>query len=707
MKKFALITCLVFLSGALFAQESSVKDANRRTAQRCLSLAESYMLNENYEAAFSQSELGLSYDDSISDLYYIKASSQNKLNKYNTAAVLETIKIGVEKDNWINNNKNNARILYADLLSDTCSVQESLDVLNQAPLIYSADAEFIRIKDFYRLGTKSAIEQARSRIDTARRVYPKDERFPYLFFMFETLFMNDAAKKGLDYVIPANVQKIADDYIMHLPDYKTNKIDMEIMASMFTTGEAQKRLLKAAGEKNSKNPLYALAALKAGVISEEKAFNLYFDNMSEQPLANNYKLSVLEAFVPLITDEALKEEFRKHLDSFNGTLSIDENLDLIDELMVVYERGRPTYISYDVNNDMEAEIIAFCDYGVPYKIDFLTENVFLFYDIYPYVNSVMKGPLTYWFIGSDYVYSPFDMTVNTVFQTVGVDFFIPFVTEESSSPETSIMTLNTSMIQVPVTERENAVATYVMVTGKPYSISYNDENGKVYSWVACQEGFPITRYVDYDNDEILETTEIYKIDETSAFQNDEDKEVIKKIFGANLFEENFYLSQIKIDRNNDSIPEFSEEYLEKGGKISSWDNDGNGIWDYEFIRYPKEENKPLKEETIFYDDKGMEIVSVTDFDGIPSVVKVNKIEQPVVKGEGKNIFWISEKQSGTIEKAILNSVSSKLSIGVVMVVDLKSDGRYSIIKVGKNVFIRRLPPSDADLNIMTREIINE
>ena len=49
--------------------------------------------------------------------------------------------------------------------------------------IYSADAEFIRIKNYYRIGTEDSIEQARLKINAARRIYPNDVRFPNIFFL--------------------------------------------------------------------------------------------------------------------------------------------------------------------------------------------------------------------------------------------------------------------------------------------------------------------------------------------------------------------------------------------------------------------------------------------------------------------------------------------------------------------------------------------
>ena len=151
MKKTNLILFVFLFSCAfnfLWAQSKEVSVANRKTAERCLKLAENCMMAEDWDNALRQSELGLAYDESISDLFYIKAMAQNNLN-VRRGEVLDTIKLAFEKNSWVNYNKNGARVLYADLLSEIGLYNESLNLLNEKPLIYSADAEFIRIKNFY------------------------------------------------------------------------------------------------------------------------------------------------------------------------------------------------------------------------------------------------------------------------------------------------------------------------------------------------------------------------------------------------------------------------------------------------------------------------------------------------------------------------------------------------------------------------------
>ena len=72
--------------------------------------------------------------------------------------------------------------------------------------------------------------------------------------MFEMAFMNYAERTGTPYEIPEIVQTIADSYIAKLPDYDSEDIETQIIALLFCSGEQQKRLVKAVGEKNQNHP---------------------------------------------------------------------------------------------------------------------------------------------------------------------------------------------------------------------------------------------------------------------------------------------------------------------------------------------------------------------------------------------------------------------------------------------------------------------
>ena len=77
IKKSVLL--LVLISVLLPCAADSVSAANRRTAVRCLKLAESYLSSNDCNNALNQAELGLAYDSSVADLWYIKAAARSAL----------------------------------------------------------------------------------------------------------------------------------------------------------------------------------------------------------------------------------------------------------------------------------------------------------------------------------------------------------------------------------------------------------------------------------------------------------------------------------------------------------------------------------------------------------------------------------------------------------------------------------------------------
>lgn len=694
MKKYRLLfTIAIFLLAnfysSVFAQNSSAAAANRKTALRCLSLSESYMLNNDWKNALVQAETGLSYDSNVSDLLYIKAAAQSNLG-YNKADVLAVIKEAFRCDNWVNYSRNSARILYADMLCDTGLYDESLAQLDAEPLLYSADSEFIRIKNYYRLGTADSIKQARARLNSSRKIYPKDQRFPKLFFMFESAFMNYAERSGYPYEIPELVKTIAASYISEIPDYSNADVETELMALLFCTGQQQARLIKAVGEKNQNHPLFAYAGLKTGVLSEEKAYNLFFDSSD-----GVYSLGLLENFAALITDPALCENLSDRLKSLEGTVYIDNDLDLFNELTVKYIRGRAESIIYDSNNDGILEMNCSCDFGSPVNIVFSGSKYNLVYESFPYVSRITDNSNgnTFQFLTSSFSYNPFEMICDDAFGRFNVEFFIPQINTEIDFPDEYVLANNASSLELATKEREGSRVIYTVFEGRPvFAVFMN--GGVRYAYAVIESGCPFVRYVDYDNDETYETSETYDLDYENKYTAAEDVALIKQIFGDNTFSEKLYLKKVEVDRNSDTFKEFSEQYLGNNGKISSWDSDGNGIIDYQYIRYPDTSDGVLREETILYNSNGIEFICLGNENGIPVSLKYDGKEMAVPAGYNADYYWIGEKGTSVQEQTILDSVKNGITDGAVQLVKFDDELRLSVIKIGNAFFCRKLPPSE-------------
>ncbi|MBP5464499.1 MAG: hypothetical protein J6Y13_04935, partial [Treponema sp.] len=250
--------CFVAACSFVSAQDSSgtssvISLANRRTALRCLEAAGNYASQSAWSAAASQAQMGLSYDESVSDLWYIYAVAVQKSGG-SKAQVRGLVKQAIDGNNWVNYNRDNARILYADILSDTGKSEEVFSVLDSNPPVFSSSAEYIRAKAYYRLGTPESYTAARNKISNARKIFPDDTRFPQLFFTYEDPTDDDPV-----------VCRLAASFINQMKLYdestKDDDAELEIMAAAFARGDERKKLLQSFSARGLVHPLYAGVAL--------------------------------------------------------------------------------------------------------------------------------------------------------------------------------------------------------------------------------------------------------------------------------------------------------------------------------------------------------------------------------------------------------------------------------------------------------------
>ena len=74
-KVLGLLCFLTSFAGVLPVVSQSASVANKKTAVRYLKLSEQYAADKKWEEAKSNAKIGLAYDDSIADLWYINAVS--------------------------------------------------------------------------------------------------------------------------------------------------------------------------------------------------------------------------------------------------------------------------------------------------------------------------------------------------------------------------------------------------------------------------------------------------------------------------------------------------------------------------------------------------------------------------------------------------------------------------------------------------------
>lgn len=687
MKK-SLFFLIVLFNCCCFFSVDFVKNANTNTAVRCLKIAENCLLEKNWNEALVQAEQGLTYDDSISDLMYVKAVAQINQN-LSLHKVLETIKKAFELENWVSYTKNRARIFYADLLSDTDMYEMSLSILDDESFLYSADAEFIRVKNYYRMGTAESWGKARTKIEGARRVYPADMRFPQIFFLFEGSKKMQMEKLGQKYLIPDYVQKIADSYIDRLPDNTKLSLDDKIFASYFADKNLMTRLISAIEARtNEKNALLAVAGLYTGLYSAQNAFDMFFETAGE-----SISLDLLDFLIYATSDFEVRKQIAEKMLNYNGSIVIDTDGDFQNELSVKYETGRPQYITFDKNNDGINELYCACDFGSPVYISYENEHTEVNYENYPNVSKIFDGDMnyTYHFLFNDFVFVPFNFINDVFLYENGIEFLIPQISNNVVCPKNSLFYNFVSKLEYSTYERANSKVIYSLRNGDLISADFFEDTD-LYANCNFESGKSFVRFVDYDNDGIFETSEVFDYIDKDSSEIISDKILVNNIFGALVDENSLYLKKIMIDRNANTNYEFSEEYLEADGRIDCWDYDDNGIIDCQYILYPHNMENAIVEETVFFNDNGLPFISLSCIDSIPVKMNYNEREVPIYAGEQQKFYWIEENGSFVMEDFILRAFDRKMEQGIAQILEFGSQ-RISVIRIGSNIYAKIIPDS--------------
>lgn len=730
---FAFSCCCL----SVFAQsKSSASVANRRTAVRYLKLAKQYAVRQQWNEADSQAVLGLAYDDSVSDLWYIRAIANNARGgeRFETLPYIEK---SLEKNNWVDYNRDGARILYADLLSSTLRFEQAIKMLDEKPLLYSADAEYIRIKCYYNLEGTENLEKARSKIDAARRVYPNDSRFADLFYKYEYKFQfakltdkellseeleteteapetEEPSEKQNEVLseikIDDEVKKIAANFSLLVPKYKNpvNADEIEMFDAIFSEGEEQIRKIKAFYARGGKSPYFALFALKLGVIDPVAALDSFYEFAG-----NKIDFAIIEEFVQLenlLADENCKKELSEYLNSFEGIITFDTDGDLEHNVEVKYHRGRPDSIIYDWNQDGKIDWQTICDFGLPKNIK-LGSEIDVDYDEWPYASTISTENSVFNLIPKTLAWSPVDIVADkTIKNSLGMDFYIPICMEkEASDAIHEIRELNgneeiislkyvfnkknllkyISSMEIPITERADSHVQYLIQDGNILSARYFQKD-YMYSVVDYKDGLPNLRLLDSDNDGVFETTVEYAPNPNPK-KEDNDSFPLRTL---EYEKSEVYEKLIQIDRDGDTIPDYSEFVNENFDKVCSWDGDGDGKWEMQYVRFATKDDQILREDSSFIKPIANTVVTISFENGNPVKVTDDGRTISVTKGFSDGFYWLDEVCGKSVEELILKSVNLKSNQGLATIVDSRTDSdRFFAIRIGKMIFGEKLPTS--------------
>ncbi|MBR0032916.1 MAG: hypothetical protein IJP61_11630 [Treponema sp.] len=698
-KTFLSVSISLFLLASSVAQvpSGSASVANRRTAIRYLQLASQYINEKSLREADSNIELGLAYDDTIPDLWYLKALSAS-MRDAPKAEIIPFVEKSLQLGKWAQSNRDAARVLYADLLCETLRYEESLQVLDEKPLIYSSDAEFIRVKDYYGLGTND-FRDARGRINVARKVYPEDPRFALLFFRREYANM----RKNIP--VSDDVKMLAAKFVQAVDFYKNPSDELCLYAAIFSDGEEKERKLKKFQAEEKKAPLFAQVALEAGIINDFEALDFFYkfaDSVID--------ISVVEPFVRAVKDEKARKELSDYFNSYDGIISVDTDGDLNANIIVKYKRGRTEAMVYDRNQDGSIDWVCECDFGSPTKLHVAKDSLDITYvnwpDVYKAVYNLESkhSDLVFNLVAENVAYSPFAIDYNEVLKdALDVEFYLPLLIDDDAITRSDFIKAASSY-EIPSSERENAVVNVSLLDGVTQGAKYYDGE-RLYAFAEFENGRPVRRLVDKDNDGFFETTEIYSFtqNKNEKFLSQEDEvQMITNLYGQPSLSDGCYLKMIQVDMNCDTVPEFIEEYTAGLGKISSWDFDFDGKWDVQYVLYPANGSKIVKEEAKFHQPFTNDVVTVTMENGKPVYVLVSGNDKGgrltenrllVEPGKNENFYWVAQVGDEVDEENIIKSVNQITSQGVSIIVTSEND-RFLAIRIGQQIFGEKLPPSE-------------
>ena len=251
-----------------------------------------------------------------------------------------------------------------------------------------------------------------------------------------------------------------------------------------------------------------------------------------------------------------------------------------------------------------------------------------------------------------------------------------------------------------------------VLDGVPQSALYS-ANGKVYAHSQFEDGLPLVRLVDSDGDGLFETTEHYGMtDDLSKMYITESDEmqIITNLFGTEAKGTGFYVKLIQLDIDGDTIPDFSEEYTEGFGKISSWDTDSDGNWDVRYTKKPRmNDKKPLVEIAEFHQPGTNGVVSVTSENGVPMNVtlslpplngrKAETIKLRVFRSSAyPDLFWLADKDSAIFKNGSFEDASFESDIvrafadggqGLSKLVEV-DNARFHAVRIGGRIFVEQM-----------------
>lgn len=645
----------------------TASSVNTAAAIRSLKRATGLLSESAWDDAAFEAKLGATYDPGIADFAYIEALSLAAKGAPR-ADVLERVEYSLSDGMfWRSYAKNEALVLCARLRAETRDYQGSLSALGKLREYSGADADYVRVLDFYGLGR---LADARALVSASLERWPFDSRFPKAFLSREATRMPNGA--GAD---------LAEKILSRLYIWENDDRELLLLAVPFETDPARRerniRTYRNMGKADRDSlsafaplPASALAALEYGIIEDVAAAKeILAAAQTGINIADVRRLSTLAASADA------RAIVVAALDSFDGIIVEDASNDGIVDARIRYRLGRPLLAEFDPDQDGYPDYTVECDLGSPKTI---TDRASLrvAYGSYPDVLTVASpvggagasgsatstATRTYAMRPLSLKFAPVEW-VSESLSFGGNDFFTVRLVHQPPIMTERLLISSAAYFVERTISSDTGVSSETRVTlesGIPVSSETRDSRGTVTGWTAYARGYPSSASLDRDGDGYFETTMKYGVS------------------GA--------LSSVTVDANANRTPEYREDYAIDGTVTYRWDSDENGVFEITNVT-----TKEGRTEIRWLHPVTGKDVSVTLEGGSPRSVRSGAETIPVVKDPFAGLWWIGRVPSDS--RALTDKIVSAFNLGpdsVVTVTFYENTRRVAVVRTGGFLFAELL-----------------
>lgn len=616
-----IIVLLLYTNAIVFTDTSLPSFSDTQSAISILSHTKNLVSSSSWDEAILQAKMGIAYDKTIADFYYIQALAFLKKNS-KKFYIIDFLKEALFSNKiWHEYNPSDARLMLADMYSQTQQSEKAIALLDEYTEIQGKNSLLVRLRSLYNLQKNTQAEQL---FKQAFELYPNDSDFLRLFFEQNA---KNTDKQYLDFLINTVYKGIP------------RKDNILLYALPFVSSdETREVFLKAWRVQESTHPLYSVYGYTYGFLDAQTAFD------SLKPfLSTSIPYQYLAEFVQSLTDISLQQKIKDFFSTYSGTITFDFNHDFFPDVFCTYQNGQIFKINFDNNQDGIFDWQIDCADELPQRIIFPKNHYEAEYSSYPFVEKLTfknNDDFTeYHFIAKKIQLDVLDFIPFGSFLENTI--YIPRLKSQDNFFKNTKQFFNASrVIYKHIDEEKNAIVRLELFNGKVQNAHFL-RNNQPYAFALFMDGHISFRNVDKNQNGIFEIREFY-----------EPGKGFTPNFGFSEITNQTHLSSVEVDSDEDGIKDFHIEYTQDGNKITYSGIQSDGNWD---IRY---------EENIHGDM--VSIGFVNPFDNTVKTLRfkdsrLQKVDDfDVIFDDVENFIWIDKKpQSVNTQKLIAEFESTQ------------------------------------------------